>query len=227
MQSRSREAAVAGRTGPAGQRPDSSHARAAAVRARGSAMIELALYLSVGLPLLLGATGIGLRLGRSIEAAQVTRDVGHMYALGADFSLAGTQQIASTLAGSFNLTSTGNAVLIFSKVMKVAQVDCTAAGLTNCPNLDQPVFTQRLVLGNSSLRVSNFGTPAASYLGTQGVITAANYCKQASLVASGFESVLSLGEDQIAWMVEGYYSTPDLNLLGAGSTGGIYVRMLF
>jgi len=194
--------------------------------AAGSALIEIAMFLSVAGPLLLGLTNIGVRLGRGIQATQVTRDVAHMYALGADFTLSGTQAIARTLASGFDLSSTGKAVLIFSRLTKVSQVDCTAAGLSNCPNLDQPVFTQRIVMGNASLRASSYGTPPAMYVGTQGNIASADYCKQSTLVANGFEGVISLAEDQAAWMVEGYFSMPDLNPLG-GNSGGVYVRLLF
>jgi hypothetical protein len=194
---------------------------------RGNLLIELALYMSVAVPLLCGLTSVGIRLGRSVHAIQVTRDVGHMYALGSDFTLAGTQAIAQTLAGGFTLTSSGTAVLIFSRVAKIQQVDCTAAGLSTCPNLNLPVFTQRVVVGNSGLRTSAFGTPASSYVGSKGMIASADYCKQSALIANGFEATLSLQPGQSSWMVEGYFSMPDLNVFTADNFGGAYVRLLF
>ena len=194
---------------------------------RGNAMLELALYMSVGIPMVCGLTSVGIRLGRSIQATQITRDAGHMYALGADFTLAGTQAIIQTVSGGFTLTGSGTAVLIFSRVAKVQQVDCTAAGLSNCPNLNQPVFTQRVVVGNSGLRASTFGTPLSSYVGSKGMIASVDYCKQASLIANGFESVLSLQPGQASWMVEGYFYMPDLNIFTAENQGGVYVRLLF
>ncbi|HTP36054.1 MAG TPA: hypothetical protein VMJ75_27955 [Candidatus Acidoferrales bacterium] len=193
---------------------------------RGSALIELAMFLSVGVPLLLGLTSVGIRLGRGIQATQVTRDVGHMYALGADFTLSGTQSIARTLATGFDLTATGNSVLTLSRITKVSQTDCTAAGLNNCPNLDQPVFTQRIVIGDANLRAGNYGTPPPQYIGTQGNIAASDYCKQSALIATGFANVITLAEDQVTWLVEGYFSMPDLNPLG-GNNGGVYVRLVF
>jgi len=189
-------------------------------------LIEIALYLSMAVPLLIGVTGVGVKLGRGIQATQVTRDVAHMYALGADFTLAGTQAIARKLASGFDLTATGNAVLIFSRLTKVSQTDCTAASLGNCPNLDQPVFTQRILIGNSSLRSSTYGTPPAFYVGSQGTIAAADYCSQSTLIATNFEHVISLAQDQVTWMVEGYFSVPQLSPFGSDS-GGIYVRLLF
>ncbi|HEY1243140.1 MAG TPA: hypothetical protein VGF16_21400 [Bryobacteraceae bacterium] len=196
--------------------------------ARGSAMIELALIFTLAVPLLLGISGIGVRLGRTLDATQVTRDVAHMYALGTDFSLAGTQAIARTLSRDFNLSATGNGVMILSRVIKVFQADCDAAGVPSCPNLNQTVFANRIVLGKSSLRASNFGTPPGGYLDAQGNITSANYCRQSTLVANGFDAVLSLSQGQSAYLVEGYFSMPELNLAYFGSSaGGYYVRLVF
>ena len=196
---------------------------------RGSAMIELALLLGIGIPMLLGVTGVGLRLGRTIQATQVVRDVGHMYALGTDFSLAGTQDIARTLSGSFSLTATGDAVLMLSRVVKVFQTDCTAAGLQTCPNLNQPVLAQRIVIGNAGLRSSQYGTPPAVYVDTKGNIQPAEYCKESTLIAGSFDSLMALEQGQSAWLVEGYFSMPDLNLLGGDQQhgGGYYARLVF
>src|ERR1035441_6307081 len=52
--------------------------------------------------------------------------------------------------------------------------------------------------------------------------------QQASLVATGFSSVLPLGAGQYSTVVEGYFAMPDINLLGfPDSGGGYYVRFLF
>jgi hypothetical protein len=190
-------------------------------------MVELALIFSVSVPLLLGATGIGIRLGRTLSGLQVTRDVAHMYALGADFSLPGTQAIARTLSRDFTLTGSGNGVLILSRIVKIYQADCDAAGVPSCPNGGQTVFTERLVIGNTALRSSSFGTPPASYVDAQGKIKSSDYCQQATLVADGFDAVLSMQQGQAAYLVEGYFSMPEINLAAFGSpSGGYYVRLL-
>jgi hypothetical protein len=197
-------------------------------RRRGAAMVELALGLTLLFPILLGVGAIAIRLGRTLQATQATRDIAHMYALGADFSLPGTQALAGTLSREYNLSSTGKAVLLFSRIMKVQQIDCDAAALHTCPNLNLPVLTQRIVMGNPSLRNSNFGTPPAAYIGTSGTISPVNYCQESSLVATGFNSVLALSPGQSTTMVEGYFSMPDINFLGfPDSGGGYYVRFLF
>lgn len=191
-------------------------------------MIELALAMSFAFPLLLGVAAVGVRLGRTLQATQLTRDVAHMYALGADFSLPGTQAIARTLSRDFTLTGTGQAVLLFSTVYVVQQTDCAAAGLNTCPNLNLPVFTQRIAIGNVALRASRFGTPPANYIGSGGDITPVNYCKQTSLVAAGFNSVLPLAAGQSSTLVEGYFAMPAINFLNLrNSGGGYYVRFLF
>lgn len=192
----------------------------------GGALIETALLLAAVLPVLLGVAGVGMRLGRSLEGMQVTRDVAHMYALGTDFSLPGTQAIAQALSRTFTLTSTGNSVLILSRIVKVYQADCDGAGLGVCPNLGQTVLAQRLSLGNTGLRASSFGTPPGGYLDSQGNIRPADYCTQSSLMAAGFDAVLALLQGQSAYLVEGYFSMPELDLLHPGQGGGYYVRLM-
>ena len=205
-----------------------AHRRVKSAPQRGSVTLELALALSVAFPLLRGTGGIGLALGRTLQATELTRDVSHMYAWGADFSQPGTQLVASTLSQNFNLTSTGESVLLFSTVYVVQQTDCTTAGLHNCPNLNLPVFTQRIALGNTTLFSSHLGTPPANYIGSGGNIALADYCQQASLVATGFNAVLTLAGGQSSTVVEGYFAMPDLAFLGvANSGGGYYARFLF
>jgi hypothetical protein len=152
--------------------------------------------------------------------------VAHLYALGADFSLAGTQAIARTLSHSYTFSGNGHSVLLFSRIYKVQQTDCTAAGVNPCTNLGQAVFTQRIVMGNQLLRTSKFGTPG--YIGGAGNISPANYCKYPSLIATGFDTVLTLGAGQSSNVVEGYYAMPNINFFNLpDSGGGYYVRFLF
>ncbi|HLK47862.1 MAG TPA: hypothetical protein VKT49_06990 [Bryobacteraceae bacterium] len=206
------------------------HARSPAPRRgrTGNSMVEMALVVAVSVPVLFGVAGLGIRLGRTLGATQVTRDVAHMYALGTDFSLSGTQAIARALSREFTLTSTGTGVLILSRIVKVDQTACDASGVPACPNVDQPVFAQRLVIGNAALRTSSFGTPPASYIDPQGNISSHDYCGQPALLANGFDSVLNLTPNQSAYLVEGYFSMPEISLSYFGSPGGgYYVRLIF
>jgi len=197
---------------------------------RGSTMLELALILSLGVTMLLGVTGVGVRLGWTLAGTQLTRDVGHLYGVDAmDFSQPAAVSIAQTLSTNFSLTNTGNAVLILSQIVQVYQADCTAAGLKTCPNLNEPVFVQRIVLGNPNLRTSAYGTPPANYLDANGNILVSNAYQQGSLIANGFASVMTLADGQTAYLTEGYFSMPQLDLLDpiTNEQGGFYVRFVF
>lgn len=196
---------------------------------RGSTAIEFALMMMILTPLFFGTVALGVTMGRGFQVLQLTRDVAHMYALGVDFSQTQNQAIATALAQGFDLSSSGNAVLIFSQIVTVYQADCDAASVTNCANLGQPVFSQRIVIGNPSVRASNFGTPPSTYIGANGNIAPSDYYQQPSLVAAGFQSVLAQQRGDVAWMVEGYFTTPDLNFLSPGTTlpGGMYARSIF
>ena len=146
--------------------------------------MEFALVAICAIPLLFGTVAMGVSIGRGVEATQVTRDVGHMYGYGADFTSPAAQQLVTSLAQGFDVSSSGNTVLILSQITTVFQADCTAAGVASCTNLGEPVFKQRVVIGTSSLQSSAFGTPPATYIDSRGNISAANYCSLSSLVAT-------------------------------------------
>ncbi len=187
-------------------------------------MLELSLTISALLPLLFGVAGVGTSLGRAVQATQITRDAAHMYGLGADMSNSGTQSIIRQLGSSWNMTSSGNAVVIFSRIVKVYPSDCTTAAVS-CTNQDQFVYASRVTMGNSGLRSSNYGTPPAGYMDSRGDIAPSNYMTQPSLRASGF-NLVDLGQGQNAYLTEAYYNMPDLTFLGS-TTRGFYVRFVY
>jgi hypothetical protein len=196
--------------------------------------MEFALVMICLVPMFFGTVAMGITIGNGVEATQVTRDVGHMYANGSDFTSADAQQLVTSLAQGFNLTSSGNAELIFSQVSTVFAADCTAASVSPCTNQGSPVFVQRVLLGNTSLTTSAFGTPPSGYIDSLGNIAAANYLAQSSLVATGFGSVLAQNDGDVAYLVEGYFTMPNISFLAPGflggsstSTGGFYVRAIF
>ena len=96
-------------------------------RRRGIAVIEFTFALLFLIPLLLGTFVFGFRLIRALQMDQIVRDLGHMYIRGVDFRNSGPQQNAQTLAQSFNLTSTGTSLIIFSQIRVEQQSDCEAA----------------------------------------------------------------------------------------------------
>lgn len=206
------------------------------VSERGTAIIEFALIACLFLlPLFFGVISLGLNLGRNIQITQITRDLCHMYSLGINFATisaqvtAGSPNMISQISPSYTLSSSGNSVFIFSKFSTVYQADCTAAGVSPCSNLGQTVFLQRIVIGNSSIRASNFGTPAG--MDASGNIAASLYLSQSNTTSSGFATTLSTAgltqqQGDVAYVVEGYTQTPDVGVYGLNANG-IYAVSIF
>jgi len=203
---------------------------------RGSTIMEFALIGTLFLlPCFLGTIAFGINLGRSIQVTTFTRDIAHMYSQLVDFSqvptqiAAGTQTVPQQLATGVDLRSTGTGVIILSKVMTPTSSDCTAAGVSNCSNLGVPVIINRIVIGNSSLRASNFGTPTG--MGSDGNIPASTYLTSATCRANGMAAIFSSAsysqaQGQVAYVAEGYFQTADVSGFGYG-TAGVYSRAIF
>ena len=128
-------------------------------------------------------------------------------------------------------TAGGNGVLILSEIIHIYAADCAGGGYTNaqCVNLDQNVFLNRIVIGNSTLRQSNFGTPNPAYLTANGNIGPTDYLTKSDDVATNFTSI-SLADGQVAYVVEGYFASPLLSFLGnwdQNGTAGVYSLSVF
>ncbi len=193
--------------------------------------MEFVLCCLVWVPLLLGTIFVGINVARSIEVTQVCRDAGHMYAYGVDFSQPGNQAILVQLATGFYITTNaGNGVFILSTVMLVGPEQCQAGGLQpnsgSCPNLNDVVFTGRIVVGNRGLRASNYGTPNPSYI-SNGLVSSAGYLTDATMRVPGIPSVLTLGAGQYAYVSETYFSAPDLNWNTFATNQGVYSSFIF
>lgn len=215
-------------------------------RQSGSTLLEFAIVVPCLVLLFFGTVGLGVMMGRFIQAVQVDRDVAHMYSDGVDFTQTTPQNIiVQQLALGTGMTATGgNGVIIFSQVQTVYQVDCTAAAVSPCTNLGLPVFTQRVVVGNSSLRTSNYGTPTSTLMNASGNISPSVYLSNSDAtvrVASGFETQLSTAaiaaglsgsapvqpQGNIAYVVETYFQYPDIGFLGWSTAGGAYSCFIF
>jgi hypothetical protein len=143
-------------------------------------------------PLLLGTGAIGINMIHAMQTIQVSRDAGHMYARGVDFAQTGNKVLLSKLGTNLGLASTnsGSAVVILSALTYVDKATCTAVGAVDedgnpsgCTNYGKWVFTQRLVIGRSSLRSSNFGTPTGVTIDSLGRISMNDYVRRAGAVA--------------------------------------------
>lgn len=207
--------------------------RKSQARRRGSSLIEFVLSSMFWVTLLIGTLVIGGNLIKSIQVVQLCRDVGHMWAYGVDFSQATNQNLIAQLAQglNFNTNGTGNGVVILSKVTFIGPNQCTAGGLvantTSCPNLNQTVYTRRVVVGNASVRASNFGTPNAGIIGANGFILAANYLVNSSARANNFISLLPLAPGDVSSLTETYFSSPELDWPGVMTGTGEYSYAIF
>jgi hypothetical protein len=203
--------------------------------------VEFTLSLVFLIPLLLGTFIFGFRLIRSLEMEQIVRDLGHMYIRAVDFRNAGPQANAQTLAQGFDLSTTGTSLVIFSQIRIVQQADCDAANPTSppgtpCTNLNNPVFTEQLTVGNSSLvingktAVSVFGTPPVKADKTVTTVNQANNATAAAGVTappSGFANFLLLQAGETAYLVEMFNATPELNIPGFSGSPQVYARSVF
>lgn len=217
-----------------------SHRRRA--RQGGSAILEFGVVAPFLILTFFSSVGLGIMMGRYIQAVQVGRDLAHMYVDGIDFTQTGPQNIAVQLASGTGMTAAGgNGEVIFSRIMEVYQVDCNAAGIASCTNLGLEVFTQRLTVGNSSLMTSKFGTPTSTLMDSEGNISASVYLgnTDSSVRTTLISSLLTAaGETGIPqgnyiYATEVFFTYPDLSFLGmtgiAGDStvSGAYARFLF
>jgi hypothetical protein len=188
-------------------------------RNAGSSTIEFVLIASLFLvPLLLGLFSVGFGLIRDMQGVQLTRDVGHMWARGVDFSTQANQDLLATrLAQGLSLVSnsgtvtggnTGNGVVILSIYTNIGAGTCGG-----CNNGGHTVLVKRIVIGNYSKYTSTYGTPDAGIINqTSGAIQ--NYSQDASARADNFNNVLALNPGEIAYFAESYFTSPDLALPG-------------
>jgi hypothetical protein len=144
-------------------------------RTRGVSTIEFAFILLVLIPLLLGTVEVGINMVNSLQVVQLARDAGHMYSRGVDFTQTGNQYILAKLGSGVGISTTtgagqGNGLVILSQLMYIDKAQCIGYGLPTdasgnpigCTNLGHWVFTERIKVGNTSLRASNLGSPLTS-----------------------------------------------------------------
>jgi len=152
--------------------------------------VEFALLTVVWVPLILGTLAVGVNLVRALQTTHVARDVGHMYALGVDFSQTANQSLAVRLGQEIGLKatgdSTGDGVLILTTVTFVGRWACKAQGFADnatppnvdtsrCVNYRHWVYVNRVKIGNTALRQSTIGDPPAGLMNSVGTITSDIY----------------------------------------------------
>lgn len=219
----------------------------------GQEIIEFGLVMIVFVPMFLGTFVVGMNLIRSIQANQVVRDVTDMYIHGADFSTYSMQQMAQRLAQGLNVQigssfsgntqantgNSGNGLITVTQIMYIGPVNSPNC-LNNCANHDSFVYTQQVQFGNGTLSNANtvtLGTPSGATINSAGIV--ANYSTDthaklggtAQSAMAGLWQTTSNGQQpltdgQVAYIVEGYFQSPDLSLSSV-SGGGVYARYFF
>jgi hypothetical protein len=200
-------------------------------RRRGSSTIEFVLVSSLFLvPLILGLFSVGFGLIRAMSGIQLTRDVGHMWAGGVDFSKQANQNLmASQLAQGLSIVSnsgnvtggnTGNGVVVFSIYTNLGN------SCPTCTNANHIVLMRRVVVGNNTVFTSAYGVPLASSVNaTSGDIT--NYSNDVSARADNFTNLMSLNAGEIAYFTESFFTAPDLALPGLFPGLAMYSNAIF
>ena len=105
-----------------------------------------------------------------LQTIQLARDAGYMSARQVDFTQTANKTMIAGLGADVGLSATAsasNAVLILSQVKYVDSGICKADNKWNnatdtpngCTNYQKWVFAQRIVVGDSNVRLSNFGSP--------------------------------------------------------------------
>lgn len=197
---------------------------------RGNSLIEFALAFALLLPLYVWMLVFGLDLRRMMQTSQVSRDAGHMYARGVDFSLPGNQDVLVRLAAGMNMTRTGGAgVVILTRLLKVGEQECLDGGIAvgSCSNLGQTVVTQRIVVGNASLKPSLVASPPDALLKPDGSIIPADYLTKTDARAAGFDSILVLANGETAYVAEAWFDSPVKDFPVMNNRGPIYARTIF
>ena len=180
---------------------------------RGGSIIEFVMVVTLlWIPLFMGTLVTSFSLIMAVQVTQVCRDAGHMYSYGIDFSQPSYQTLLVNLAPILKMTPNGgNGVVILSTITYIGPTDCTNAGYqatqSSCTNINQTVFTQRIVVGNAALHASAFGTPNPTEMDSSGVISRAGRFTDAANRAN-FSSVIPLISGQFAYVSEMWANPP-------------------
>jgi len=203
-------------------------------RVRGSMMIEFVLVSSFFLvPLIIGTFTYGFAIIRSVEAVQLTRDIGHMYSRGVDFSVPANQALfaqssnsssianlgqgMNIIANNGNITggSTGYGVVVLTTLTKLASGACN-----NCGHV---VVMNRIVIGNNTLFTTAYGGPAS--INSNGDVP--NYTTDTTARADSFANLMTMNDNEIAYLAESYITAPDLAVPGVFGGLATYQNAIF
>lgn len=196
---------------------------------RGGVELEFVLVSSMFfVPMILGVFTIGFGLIRSGQAIQLSRDVGHMWALGLDFAKQTNQDLVTNrLAAGMDLQgnggnstggSNGSGVVVASAFTKVP------ATCKNCANAGHIVVMRRIVIGNKNLFTTVFGSPAAIN-GSTGDVT--NYASDTTARADNIGAVIAMSDGDLCYLTESYFKGMSISIPDVSTNGASYARAIF
>ena len=208
-------------------------------RQHGVEAIEFGLLFAFLLPPFLWMFQNGMNFLRFNKATDVARSASLLFVKGIDFTLPGNQDIISRVASGLDLqngsttsaagVTTGSGLIVFSVVQYIGSNTCS-----NCTNLNKYVFLDRIYVGNTTLAIS--GTTVASALGspngsvwssTTGVVssTQTNAGAQVPSASSGALPT-TMGDGQIAYVVETFFKPQGGFGSGSFDSNGVYTRVI-
>ena len=205
---------------------------------KGNSLLEFALFSIFLIPLFMGTVTTGVSLGKSIQVSQIARDAGHMFVRQVDFSQVSNKDIIVRLSAGLHMTvNGGNGSVILSQILMIGPTECAAASLSpaQCANMNYPVITQRIVIGNTGLYTSLIGNPASNIIQSDGTITPSNYltntsCRASTLSTGGANPTvgqLTLSNAERTFVAEAYFRVPELAFLNNNNPVNLYARNYF
>jgi len=154
-------------------------------------------------------------------------------------------QIGASFSGNeqSNTGNGGNGLVTVTQIMWIGgttSTSCVAVGASNCTNQSSFVYTQQIQFGNSALATSStvsVGQCPTAIMNTSGVVQ--NYITDSraalpsgaqtamqNLWQSGPSGTTALTDQQVVYIVETYFQSPDLSV-GALAGNGVYARYFF
>ena len=201
--------------------------------------IEFGLLFVFLLPPFVWMFQNGMNFLRFNKSTDVARSASLLFVKGLDFTLPGNQDIISRVASGLDLqtsstatangVTTGSGLLVFSVVQYVGLTTCA-----NCTNRGKYVFLDRIYVGNKTLAIS--GTTVASALGspsntdwssTTGVVSNTQTDAGAQVLSGSTGNLpVSMGDGQIAYVVECFFKTQNGFGTGGFDSNGVYTRVI-
>ena len=220
----------------------------------GNTIVEFALVMVFFVPMFAGSFTIGMALAKDIQVSNVARDAVVLMVRsvtdpesGLDLSQAQNQRIIVRAATGLGMnsdaqmdpSSTGNGVVILSKVVMVGPAECSLGVIPappgvptitpwsagNCPNYGSYTFAYRVVIGNGTRWSSAIGKPNGT-VQANGTITNVDIANNTSDRVSSFNTVtgMTLLPSTFALVSEMYADVSFLNFFSILGNPTLYAR---